>query len=366
MGIVAAVVPSGNPFDPPTNRGRNTPDSGVPLIDTVKVEDLISEHRLPRWLSRHQVNEHGEFSDDFVIGRRTLGSGVRLRVRRQRQGSHFAALEFSVPTVATGHNLAPANVDLTLATIKSVYEEAAEWVQWARPPEDLAVTRLDLDRDFQGVKHPDHLLSGLARVRVPRTANPSVFHDADRGGALTLTRAPKTQSWRASLYGKHAQMMHLASAEKNPQRSDWLRHLADQSRDVLRFETQLWTRALRPAGITTISDLHEENLMHLRKKHFDKAKFGTCVGGPAKWDELVLRLAEEGSNDRNYLGPVWQMLYEESLGLKPKISDTTRAKYRAFAKDWEISAADFRSSVGTDIGLDFDLAELVVGEGEAA
>lgn len=223
-------------------------------------------------------------------------------------------------------------------------------------PSGLRIDRLDLDRGFNGVKHVHHLLTSLGHLNVPRTKNAQVYFDAKHhGGALTLERGTRSRTWRALLYDKHAQMLTLVEREDDPDHRAWLADAAEHAKGHLRFEAQLHRNFLRPRGVSTMADLNDTTLLGLRRTCFDKARFGTPVGGAARLDELQIHLATSRDTDYKYLGPVLAMLRAEALRLpQPCPAPGSLAKYRRLAQKWELSAADVPAAVGPAIVLDYE------------
>jgi hypothetical protein len=341
-----------------TNRSKNTPKSGVPLVDTIKVSGLIHGFHMPEHLVKRRITSDGEFSDEVVYAKVPLPSGGRIIVHRAQHGELRGSLERSLPTMLDGINLQPVSVDVVPSLVAHLQDQASEWVEWQDEAADLRVSRLDLDRDFVGVEHLDHLLRRLANLRVPRLGNPRVYYDYERGGAATLVREPKkAKTWRATLYDKHAQVAHLATVERDPTRRKWLTRQAEHARGHLRFEVQVKTQALREQGVTTVADLDEQHLLDLREHYFRRVRFDTPVHGAAHLRALAARLSN-GDPECNFLGPVMQMLYFEALGLPPPYSHDTLVRYRKLARRWEISAADIPTDDGPPVTLDYETGAL--------
>jgi hypothetical protein len=346
-----------------TNSPRNPSDyedrvPEIPLIDTIRFSGYIHEHRVPHWQMKRTVDLNGEFADRFTTTQ-VATEDFNLLVRVTHDGMTEAVIERSLPTLEFGHNIEAVDVSTAARLVHGLYDKAAEFVDWAVDVGELRVRRLDLDRDFDGIEHLDHLLRGLARLHVPRTQNASVFSDNEaNGGALTLTRGVRGR-WRVSLYDKHAQVSYLARCEPDPDRSAWLERRAAETHGRVRFEIQLRNQGLRDEGIHTMSDLKEQKLMGLREHYFHRAQFGTPVGGAPQVEAVMKQLAITHDRDYKFFGPLIGLLMAEAMNLpQPTTSSATLAKYRKLAKEWGLSAADMSGLAGPPVALDYERGTL--------
>jgi len=361
MTIIPFTIDPGNRLVlPSTNRRTSTSHServvveDTPIIDTIKVCGSISDHWIPCHRFKRVIDSQGEFQDIFTSASEKLDEVV-LHVRRTPRGLE-ASMERSLPVLLHGDNLHPVTVGEATALVTDLHRQASRWVKFMDGPSGLRIDRLDLDRGFNGVKHVHHLLTSLGHLNVPRTKNAQVYFDAKHhDGALTLERGPRSRTWRALLYDKHAQMLTLVEREDDPDRKAWLADAAERAKGHLRFEAQLHRNFLRPRGVRTMADLNNTTLLGLRQTCFDKARFGTPVGGAARLDELQIHLATSRDPDYKYLGPVLAMVRAEALRLpQPCPAPATLAKYRRLAQKWELSAADVPTAVGPAIVLDYE------------
>ncbi len=371
MAILAPETRSTNDFFiPSSNRvssaalfadSASTPDA-VPLIDTIRVRGEVRGHRIPHQTIRRHEHVNGDATEWLISAIVPLPQAI-LRVERHRTGGGMVAvIERSMPTLREGHNVTPTSVSAAHLHIANLHLQAAEWVDWLVPSSDLSITRLDLVLDFTGVTDLNHLLSGLAALRVSRVKYSAVYRDGERGGAQTLARGPISGGWRCSLYDKHAQMMHLAKTESDPRRGDWLRDKAERCRGQVRFEVQLRSKLLRRKGMATMRDLDAEHLLRLREEYFHRVRFETPIAGASKVREVMVRLAEQGDPGYPFFGPVVGMLMAEALDLpQPRGGRTkTLTKYRKLAAHWGLTAADVLGAVGPAVGLDYATATLKV------
>jgi len=330
----------------------------TPIIDTIKVSGSISAHWIPLHRFKRVIDRHGEFRDIFTSASEKLGATV-LQVRSTPRGLE-ATMEQSLPVLLYGDNLHPVTLDEAIALVGDLHHQASRWVDFINGPPGLRIDRLDLDRGFDGVNHVHHLLTSLSHLNVSRTKNARVYYDAKHhGGALTLERGTTSRTWRALLYDKHAQMITLVEREENPDRRSWLADAAERAEGHLRFEAQLHPGFLRSHGVHVMADLDDKKLLGLRKTCFDKARFGTPVGGAARLDELQIHLATSGDPDYKYFGPVLAMLRAEALRLpQPCPAPATLAKYRRLVQKWGLSAADVLTSAGPAVVLDYETGTL--------
>ena len=271
------------------------------------------------------------------------GRGVRAGVRNELgpqnrfrlPGGGFVAVgigemawvEASLPNRCRGENTVGVGLDEARGLIEGMVDEALIFVEPAEAREietetgivrmvsveDPKVVRLDLVRDFrlQEPRHLTPLLDGLAGV--PRDGRVKVrrFADGRTGQAETLRVGPA--SWAASLYDKHVESGGLAE------------------RGSLRAEFRLRSRQLtsvstreRHGAIVNVSDFVEERCEAIRRDWFEKAKFGTWVGGHSSiWDLL----RETDLSDREKIFFVgWLQARNDSV--VTSISSKTDRRYR--------------------------------------
>jgi hypothetical protein len=348
-------------FGTTTNRALNasfiaTPPLNEPLIDTIRVEGEITGHRMPSFSILRTVDRDGVMHDRYTGSRAHLRD-AELRVRT-RGGQQFAAIERSIPNLLRGDNVIPATLAEAMTAIEDLYGEAATLVDWAVDARGLRLCRLDVDRDFSGVDSVHQLLTGLSALAVPRTSVAHLYNDVRHGGALTLVREVP-DSWRATAYDKHRQLLHLADHEVDWRRRERLVESAEAARGRVRYELRARTPALRRQGLIIVSDMTEECLMDLREAYFHRARLDVAVAGSARIDEVMRRLATERDPSYSDFPQVVAMLKAEALGiLPPRRSPASLAKYRRLAIEWGLSAADTVFASGPAIALDFEAGVL--------
>jgi len=239
----------------------------------------------------------------------------------------MAWIEASLPNRSRGENTSGVSLEEARVLIQEMVQEATIFVEPAGPRnietefglsrsvsfEDPRVVRLDLVRDFK-LEEPRRLtsiLDGLAGV--PRDGRIKVrrFADGRTGCAETLRVGPA--SWAATLYDKHVESGGLAD------------------RGSLRAEFRLRSRQLASVGtqrrhgaIVSLSDCEEDRCESIRRAWFDKAKFGTWVGGRKSiWDQL----RETELSDREKIFFVgW--LHARNDSVVTGISSKTDRRYR--------------------------------------
>lgn len=239
----------------------------------------------------------------------------------------MAWIEASLPNRCRGENTSGVSLGEAKELIGQMVEEAMIFVEPApkRVVEtesgvsrlvsvaDPRVVRLDLVRDFK-LDEPSRLtpiLDGLAGV--PRDGRIKVrrFADGRTGRAETLRVGPA--SWAATLYDKHVESGGLADAGS------------------LRAEFRLRSRQLSSVGtqrrhgaVVALSDCTEERCEAIRREWFDKAKFGTWVGGRKSiWD--VLRSTDLSDREKIFFVG-WLQARNDSI--VTSISSKTDRRYR--------------------------------------
>lgn len=264
----------------------------------------------------------------------------------------MAWIEASLPNRVRGENTSGVGLDEAVEVIRGMVDEALHFVEPSDARElssesgvsgvvsvdDPRVVRLDLVRDFK-LSDPARLtglLDGLARV--PRDGRVKVrrFADGRTGQAETLRVGPA--SWAATLYDKHVESGGLAD------------------RGSLRAEFRLRSRQLtsvatqsRHGAILTVSDLESNRCEGIRREWFDKAKFGTWVGGRSTiWD--ALRQTELSDREKIFFVG-WLQARNDSV--ITSISSKTDRRYRrilASIPDLEGAGGEVRMRLDYDSG----------------
>lgn len=264
----------------------------------------------------------------------------------------MAWIEASLPNRARGENTVGVGLEEAKQLISELIDEALLFIDPAGAREittesgvtrtvsveDPRVVRLDLVRDFrlQDPARLTGLLDGLARV--PRDGRVKVrrFADGRTGEAETLRVGPA--SWAATLYDKHAESGGLAD------------------RGSLRAEFRLRSRQLSSVGaqqrhgaVVTLSDVSEERCDGMRREWFDRARFGSWVGGRRTiWDAL----RETDLSDREKIFFVgWLQARNDSV--ITSISSKTDRRYRrllASLPDLDGVGGDVTMRLNYDLG----------------
>lgn len=261
--------------------------------------------------------------------------------------------EASLPKRVDGENWQAVDLRQAQELILELYREACEYVipDRARDGHRLErskVVRLDLVRDFQGVRSMGFLLDGLAGV--PQRGGWKVARHADpeRARAETLAVGPK--SWRCTLYDKHAETEQAPPGQ-------------------LRFEARLHAEQLRSAGaranggnVRVLADLEDEKLERLRRWKFEQVGFDREVVAVGRVQEVVFQPLVPGSKtDANGLTKaqqraLWAYLTAGARGVDIGMSKNTLSKYRRLAADLGITLAseELLDEGRITLSLDYD------------
>jgi len=184
---------------------------------------------------------------------------------------------------------------------------------------------------------------------------------------------------RGQLYDKHIQLSDLARQSSRYdasrvryesgysglgdlaaiQRKHLLETEAQRARGVVRFEANLRSDLLVRNGLKVVSDLDEGVLARVIENMFRKLRLDTQIGGRARVDALMIRLAETKDPNYKYFDQVVGRQDAERLGLPPcKTSSDAKARDRGLAAEWGISAADLTRNAGSASYLDWYTATL--------
>ena len=329
-------------------------------VDTIRlrgrVKNADSITNLAHVRASRLLEPRGKVDGDgytLVAGSDTLRSGARIQVDIANQGVPEAAVEFSAPKVANGHNVVALPLREALDVARSVYEEASELVDWAQPFDLMRVGRLDLDRDFEQVEHAGPLLSALSKVRAPYNPKTRYYPDPEKGNAATLTRGPAAR-WLATLYDKHGEALHRHRYAQPHDKQKAQQELT-QAEGRLRYELRLRPEAMGK-NLRLVRDLNDDDLTRLRRGYFDRVGYGLEVSGMQRAAALVMEHDEWRVNSRlALLG--WLLV--ESQGLPVEISRNKASGYRKRAGEVGVTAADLVDMASTSVRLDFDSARMV-------
>jgi hypothetical protein len=223
--------------------------------------------------------------------------------------------------------------------LRHVLEVAtAELVSPAAQEDDYRVKRLDVARDFDGVRDVGGLLLGLASVHRPHSRRNDLYNDATRAGAQTLMVGSKAGVTR--LYDKFAQSKGTAPE------------------GTLRWETEAradWCR--RNGQIETLGDVTERSVAQLAENRWRWSGMDAEV---CTRNEVVARVMSAPKlTDRErtfFLG--WLM--QSAAGHEPVTSTATAAKYRRLSRDLGVALGP-ETFAGAVMGrLDWDEGTVVL------
>jgi hypothetical protein len=206
-----------------------------------------------------------------------------------------------------------------------------EWDRFrgAQSVEAVAVKRLDLVRDFDGVRSVPSILNGLANVAVKGRTTQRRFADGDRNRAQTLTVGPKA-AWRSTLYDKHAETQGLAPEGR-------VRFEARMRSEVL---TGQWAREC--GGVVRhVVDLHESKLEQLRRGMFERVGFDREV--QPMGNRLAEMVGEAGLKPQEQ-AMLWTYLTALPHGLALGLSRPSERKYRRLAEDLGLVMTGFATA----------------------
>lgn len=262
-------------------------------------------------------------------------------------------IEASLPKRVGKDNIEGVGLEDAVMILAMAKDEAREWVTFDEDGGKLAhgrVTRLDLVRDFDGVRDVNQVLTGLSTVPVAGRSKQTVHADGDRNCAQTLTVGPK--SWKARLYDKHAETDGLAAQGR-------VRFEAEMRRDIL---SSVWAKA-NGGMIRQVADLDEQRLRALTVGMFERVGFGHEI---VSLDTALGRVRAAGLSRQTENGLV-NYLFSRGAGIQPRGSANTLRKYRRAAEKIGVLALDVvRITEGTPVRLDYCAGRLVTTDLQAA
>lgn len=277
--------------------------------------------------------------------------------RRKLDGGGFAAwgmgdvvwLEASLPKRKGEDNIESVGTEEAWELLAAMHEEAGSFLEYNKARdghrfEQAKVVRLDLVRDFDGVKSPGFVLDGLAQVPVMGRSKRRRYADGDRNRAQTLTVGPM-KAWAATLYDKHQETLGT-------------KHVAPEGR--LRFETRMRSDVLRSVWakqngghVVQVMDLEEDKLQQLRRGMFDRVGFNREVQAMGRLVELV-NDADLTARQRREL---WAYLTGGPFGLELGFARDAERRYRRLAEELGVVMNDPKTMMEgrtVTVALDYD------------
>lgn len=285
---------------------------------------------------------------------RNAGTAEEQReYRRRLEGGGFIAwgrgstvwIEASLPKRIGDDNVEGLTLPQAKEALSDLHAEVSQWVEWdpirgSSHVEAAAVKRLDLVRDFDGVRSIPALLDGLANVAVPGRSRQQRFADGDRSRAQTLAVGPKA-AWKATLYDKHEETGGLAPEGR-------LRFEARMRSDTL---TGQWAKD-HGGGVRHVVDLEESKLEHLRRAMFQRVGFDREVHPMGHRLAEVVDSADLTPQEQAML---WTYLTGVPNGLRLGVSRPTERKYRRLAAELAVVVFDPEGEgLRETVRLDYD------------
>ena len=265
--------------------------------------------------------------------------GVQVREVKGERGPVFGKIEFNPARVADPAGFGLATVDESVSGLVESVRAAGVVVVPARS-DDLSsyrLKRLDVARDFRGVKYPSALIRGLAPIQRSWARKNLVHADPSKHGAQTLMVG--SNSGLARLYDKFAETE--GKVEEG----------------TVRFEIEGRSDWVQNYGkMRTAADLDDSKVQVFGRDRWEWSKMGVEVKSLSGLVSVVASSDLTPRQQQNFLG--WLMM--QSTPFAYEVSHTTLAKYRKLQKELNIAfGADFVSSLGFSTRLDWETGEVV-------
>lgn len=344
---------SGSAHNARYGKGRSRGFDPPAQLDTVGIAFAIQEEFDCVGVT-HTIVNSGTAEEQHRFNRKLPGGGF---IGMGVGGMCWA--EASLPKRVDGQNWQAVGLGQALELVAELHREACEFVEPDRVRdghrvEASKVVRLDLVRDFEGVRSLGFVLDGLAGSQQRGGWKVARHADPERARAETLAVGPK--SWRCTLYDKHAE-----SPEAPP--------------GQLRFESRLHAEQLRSAGardhgghVRVLADLGEDKLQSLRRWKFEQVGFDREVVAVGRVQELVFSPLLPGSKrDQHGLTKaeqraLWAYLTAGARGVDIGMSHNTAGKYRGIARRLGITmaAGELLDEGRITLRLDYDRGQEVL------
>jgi len=368
--ISIIAIPDSDVCDPCdiaiTSRSTSTPNSEASLIpaqsfvgiDTLSVMAEVVDYDIESftYTRYRQTDQH----DHLTSASTRFASGLTIQLQRWHQ-KFVARFECSIPRVRYGNNLKVATADETLEVVQGLRSQASDLVKWAEPVDNFSIMRIDITRDFYfDIRAElDGFMEGQRLLNLPY--RPPVQLWGDECGYTNLRRG-NGKRWRSCLYSKESELKAQADNPRLiPGARAELVALSKCAQGVLRNETMLRRVVLKRTELQTVGDLSDRVIKDLHRKYFRRAGFDHEVGST---DKLRCTLGNLPSTERSTATAMFGMLFIESLGEQPPLSENTRCKYERQAKRLGLTVADM-TGLTSSLRLDYDSGALVRRSGMA-
>lgn len=285
-----------------------------------------------------------------------VGRAVARVTADYRRARPEVAIEFSAPSVLNGHNAQPLMVELAADVAEVVHDAVSAELPGLAPFQRFWLNRLDVDREFSGVRSIPLTLQAVSFHRVARATTDRLARGTD-GLYQSLTRG-NARRWLAVAYDKGRQLADQAERTWDHERRQRLRMVAAETGNLLRFELQLRGARLRDFGIRRIADVEEGTIYRMAQQHFDRARFGELLaGGTARLSQALTGLTP--AQQRNVL----VILGSDLIGLQVPMSHNVESESRRLARRLSLTAEDLVGVHEDELRrLDFEAGVELVGE----
>ncbi len=255
-------------------------------------------------------------------------------------GQTWAKVEFNPSRVLDPDGAGLAPVEDVMGLLEHVLDKVGASRLIVLPPEveTAKVKRLDVARDFSGIKHPDFYVRSLAPIKRPWAKRNLVHFDPQKRGAQTLMVGSGVGIVR--LYNKHDE-----KPDKVPE-------------GVLRWELEAradWAK--RYGGVETVKDLSVEKISRLALDRWRWSQMSVEVSATNRVVEQVSESGLSPAKQRALLG--WML--QRSCGQVSPVSKETGAEFNRLSRQLGVTLEAAGGDAPGFIGrLDWDSGREVV------
>ncbi len=333
-GAAALVLP---------DSGYQYPDSGVGF-DTIAIAGPTSQSTLYEldavWRGEEPNRETGELKALPPWGRTFIELGMAsasVRINGLPNGDLAQMrIEVSAPRMLHGHNWDGLDVSLLPDVVDHMLTGIAEHFVDVPTMDQIRIHRLDLTRDFLGVRNPPATLAAIAEHSVPHaTVNERYFRPS--GELQTYVRGAG-RYWRVRGYDK---VYEQASRGQSP----------SERTSQLRFETELKSKWLTSRGIYTLRDVAGRDLRGVTRSFFERCRYDVNTAATSA-SEIFERMKTDGVTD-SAIKNVQAYLFAKQHNCAPMMSKNPAAAARALVNRYRLTP----STLGTEAferRLDFE------------
>lgn len=258
------------------------------------------------------------------------------------QGQHWGSIEFNPSRIVDPHGAGLCAVRDLPHILTSAWEACSSFVSPLYDLSQARVKRLDVARDFMGVRDFTVYADALPRLPASHARQSRVYFDPRTGSPQTIYKGSKDNFVR--MYDKSAQSPGKVQE------------------GTVRFEVQAGPRWCKKFGIELVEDLSSDTVWDLLETRF---LWAGCSSPVLSVPEFLSRLKQV----RDDKGELWSQVkidaflghfYQKSMGVAGKLSKDRDGKYKRVLRELGVPSDRSWMNDRASVRLDLETGREVV------